>query len=453
MMNHPNVEVQGMAFVVDDEKELTNVAVLVDCIDSFLHQLDNENSGRPQKSDSNEGVGLCCNNSDYEFGLRPRKRVGSTSNHIERDVVQHNYHDFAVSEALEILRASSEDDTNSTSEPDCRANQICRVLSIDQAVGTEEKGRKRRRWTATTPTFPQTLYRLLEESFNDGRDHIVSWQPHGRSFRVHDQRQFIQKIMPKYFQQKKFTSFQRQLALYGFVRLTRKGADFGSYYHERFLRGHAPLAGTIQRTAIKGTWIQKLPSPETEPDFYAMEPVGVSSRRNMSSSAPSKQKHVSVEVQPMADNGFPGYDSDGSWYMIDAFDEDLFADDLLSSLHSMSVMTDKANSPDSATLSKLNFEPTLPPSYSLSDEQQTIVKNGDMRTRNTYSKPDQVVSPISFLHKNDDDDDIPGHFRRNSLSKTDDTFCDEDSDISLANFLFDVDLEPNNFFLTPSRML
>ena len=78
----------------------------------------------------------------------------------------------------------------------------------------------------------------------------------------------------RYFKQSKLTSFQRQLNLYGFCRLTR-GADAGGYYHELFLRGKVNLCTRMQRTKVKGTMFKAASSPENEPDFYTMAPVRV----------------------------------------------------------------------------------------------------------------------------------------------------------------------------------
>ena len=75
--------------------------------------------------------------------------------------------------------------------------------------------------------------------------------------------------MPQYFNQGKFASFQRQLNLYGFKRLTR-GPDTGSYYNELFLKGRPFLAQDIQRTKVKGNGARAASNPDAEPNFYAM---------------------------------------------------------------------------------------------------------------------------------------------------------------------------------------
>jgi hypothetical protein len=117
---------------------------------------------------------------------------------------------------------------------------------------------------------------MLDEIERDGYADVVSWQPHGRCFVVRKPREFVSYIMPTYFKQSKFPSFQRQLNLYGFQRITR-GPDKGGYYNELFLRGKVFLAHRIQRMRVKGTGVRARSNPETEPDFTVMPPVEVSS--------------------------------------------------------------------------------------------------------------------------------------------------------------------------------
>jgi hypothetical protein len=74
--------------------------------------------------------------------------------------------------------------------------------------------------------FPEKLHDMLTKAKPQRFDHIVSWQPHGRSFIVHQPELFVQQVMPRFFKQSKLRSFQRQLNLYGFSRLT-KGPDRG----------------------------------------------------------------------------------------------------------------------------------------------------------------------------------------------------------------------------------
>ncbi len=94
---------------------------------------------------------------------------------------------------------------------------------------------------------------------------------------MHKTKEFVETIMPRYFRQSKLTSFQRQLNLYGFARITRE-RDKGGYYHELFLRGKLFLANRIQRNKVKGTKIKAVTSPETEPDFYSMPFVVITAR-------------------------------------------------------------------------------------------------------------------------------------------------------------------------------
>ena len=102
----------------------------------------------------------------------------------------------------------------------------------------------------------------------------------------------MQNIMPAHFKQTKWASFQRQLNLYGFRRLT-KGPDAGAYYHELFLRDRYFLALRIVRFKLKGTWIKGASNPDEEPDFYSMPFVGrIFEKQKL------KTKVKSVRIEP-----------------------------------------------------------------------------------------------------------------------------------------------------------
>jgi hypothetical protein len=130
----------------------------------------------------------------------------------------------------------------------------------------DEMGRKK---PCSSQTFPMKLHAMLDRIEADGYGDVIGWQAHGRCFCIRKTKEFVDYIMPTYFRQGKLTSFQRQLNLYGFARLTR-GKDAGAYYHELFLRGKSSLAKRMKRTKIKGTKFKAASSPDQEPDFYCM---------------------------------------------------------------------------------------------------------------------------------------------------------------------------------------
>ena len=56
---------------------------------------------------------------------------------------------------------------------------------------------------------------------------VVSWQAHGKAFRVHDKKGFIDVVMPTWFSRIKYSSWVRQLSSYGFQKVHTNGADKG----------------------------------------------------------------------------------------------------------------------------------------------------------------------------------------------------------------------------------
>jgi hypothetical protein len=117
--------------------------------------------------------------------------------------------------------------------------------------------------------FPLKLHDMLDKAMAEGHGDIVSWQLHGRCFVVYKPQDFQSIILPKYFKLSKISSFQRQLNLYGFQRLTF-GRDRGGYYHECFLRNKEFLSRNIKRVQVKGTLVRARSNPDQEPNFWVM---------------------------------------------------------------------------------------------------------------------------------------------------------------------------------------
>jgi len=102
--------------------------------------------------------------------------------------------------------------------------------------------------------FPFKLHSILEHAQKNCNSSIISWLPSGKAFKIHKPKEFAEIIMPQYFNQTKYRSFQRQLYIYGFDRIKDKSSeDFGAYFHELFIRGATDLCLDMTRKKIKGT--------------------------------------------------------------------------------------------------------------------------------------------------------------------------------------------------------
>jgi hypothetical protein len=76
--------------------------------------------------------------------------------------------------------------------------------------------------------FPVKLYAILaQREFQD----IITWMPHGRSWKVIKPNLFESLVMPLFFEYSNYHSFNRLVNAWSFRRIS-SGPDRGSYYHE-----------------------------------------------------------------------------------------------------------------------------------------------------------------------------------------------------------------------------
>jgi hypothetical protein len=98
-------------------------------------------------------------------------------------------------------------------------------------------------------TFPWQLHLLLDDADIKGFSHVVSWLEGGTMFKVHKPKEFADRVMPCYFNQTRYKSFQRQLNSYRFHRFVA-GKNKGTCFHELFMRDKPDLCRHVNRVKV-----------------------------------------------------------------------------------------------------------------------------------------------------------------------------------------------------------
>lgn len=157
--------------------------------------------------------------------------------------------------------------------------------------------------------FPVKLYQMLEDLEETGNDHIASWSNDGDCIRVHDTASFVDKVLPSYFRQSNYKSFQKQLYLYGFSRIS-DGRYRGYYFHPDFQRSDKSQCGEIIPKRRKGRSTKtRLPSASASDDD-SNKPSGSSSLKDMidtPSSEISATKHPAKSMEESLRRGSQSY--------------------------------------------------------------------------------------------------------------------------------------------------
>jgi len=240
-----------------------------------------------RRQSSNGAIPSCQSQKEPQISRNIKKRKWSTKEHCALSMRQ------ASNDTLAPSSPSKESQTSSNTKKNrkCGTKEHCvlkscqsskeKKLFVNHTYQDYSSLRFRKKYQGGNygTQFPEKLHAMLDDTSCAGFTHIISWMSHGRAFCVHDTDKFVALVLPKYFKQSKWPSFQRQLNIYGFKRIT-KGTDAGSYYHELFLRGIPKLSYDIERMKIKGTGIKASTNPSEEPDFYKMPFAGLFQKFN-----------------------------------------------------------------------------------------------------------------------------------------------------------------------------
>ncbi|KAG1681676.1 Heat shock factor protein [Nymphon striatum] len=110
-----------------------------------------------------------------------------------------------------------------------------------------------------TPAFLMKLKKMVDDP---SCDHLISWNENGKSFIIHNVTEFSQDMLPYYYKHNNYSSFVRQLNMYGFRKALdisqgnlKSNANTVEFYHQLFVQNEDDCLKLIKR---------KVPSSKNE---------------------------------------------------------------------------------------------------------------------------------------------------------------------------------------------
>jgi len=109
--------------------------------------------------------------------------------------------------------------------------------------------------SSSNNTFVHKLYQMLSDP---KQSNFIKWNDTGLSFTIRNVQGFSHNVLPLHFRHNNFSSFVRQLNMYGFHKVNKsspstKGSEnqIWEFYHPKFIRGKPHLIEEIKRKQIE----------------------------------------------------------------------------------------------------------------------------------------------------------------------------------------------------------
>ncbi|KAF1807059.1 HSF-type DNA-binding-domain-containing protein, partial [Mucor lusitanicus] len=111
-------------------------------------------------------------------------------------------------------------------------------------------------------TFVHKLYNMV---LDDQFQHLIAWNYTGASFIVCNIMEFARDVLPKHFKHNNFSSFVRQLNMYGFHKVNKSPRghrtlaenQIWEFSHSKFLRDRPDLLDDIKRKTMESDTVRR----------------------------------------------------------------------------------------------------------------------------------------------------------------------------------------------------
>ncbi|KAI3516826.1 hypothetical protein L1887_15900 [Cichorium endivia] len=108
--------------------------------------------------------------------------------------------------------------------------------------------------------FLSKCYEMVDDPSTDA---LISWSPTNDSFIVWNEAEFTSELLPKYFKHSNYSSFQRQLNIYGF---RKTDTDRWEFANEGFIKGQKHLLNSITRKKVTHVTTHQKPTQDKSPE-------------------------------------------------------------------------------------------------------------------------------------------------------------------------------------------
>ena len=151
--------------------------------------------------------------------------------------------------------------------------------------------------------FLLKLYQILE---NDQYKNIIHWGENGQFFIVKNIHDFTENILPKYFKHNNYSSFIRQLNMYGFHK-KKSNQNEHIFLHQNFIKDQKDLIKTIKRKSKNEKDIQLLNNYLNNSKKTDLVPFSNLAFKNINNNINMRKSSLSIDDDLNLNNSLNSY--------------------------------------------------------------------------------------------------------------------------------------------------